>query len=322
MGDVVLTTPLLSYLKNRNPETEITLVTGLEYAELFKDDPRVVSVVPYSRNNEENIFSDLASKKWDRIIDLQNNHRSRHLLKKKFSRTACGTFNKYHLKRFFLLFFRVNFYRTYSSVAERYILASDISPKDSGNVPPLKVYCNDDSIQKHELFHDEDSKVIAFFPFSAWKNKQWPAVSYAAIGKYFIKKDWNVALFGGPEDRNGAAILRREIGGNCYSFAGTLSLYEIGCYLSHCTLALGGDTGLTHLARACGVRTGILYGSTSRHFGFFPYGDPPYKIFESKQFCRPCHPHGGNICWRVSRPCLKKIKERDIIDGLEDLIVH
>ena len=184
----------------------------------------------------------------------------------------------------------------------------------------ISLYCNDDKVQEHEIFQDKNSEVIALFPFSAWKNKEWPAASFAEVGRHFSENNWRVAIFGGPEDVAKAEKLKNEIGGNCYSFAGSLNLYAIGCFLSQCTLALGGDTGLSHLARACGAKTGIIYGATSRHFGFFPYGDPSYKIFESEQFCRPCHLHGGNICWRMSRPCLGAIKENEVVMGLEKLL--
>lgn len=322
MGDVVLTTPLLSLLKSNYPEAEIFLITGSGYAELFKDDPRLTYVISYHRSNGEEILSDLASKKWDLVIDLQNNRRSRRIRKKYFPKAAYGAFNKLHLKRALLLLLRLNFYGAYSSVAERYIIASGISPVTVKDIPPVKLYCMDDKAKEHEIFQDKNSPVIALFPFSSWKNKQWPMASYAAIGRNFSQKDWRIAIFGGPEDVVRAEKLKNEIGGSCYSFAGSLSLYEIGSFLTQCTLALGNDTGLSHLARACGVNTGIIYGATSYHFGFFPYGDPPFKIFESKQFCRPCHPHGGDICWRMSRPCLGMIKETEVVEGLEKMIAH
>ena len=320
MGDVILTAPLLTYLKNKDPEVEITLITGSKYADLFRDDPRLVSVVPYFRDDEQKIFSNLALEKWDLVIDLQNNLRSNRIRKKYFPSIAYGVFNKLHLKRLLLLLLHLNFYGTHSSVAERYILASGISSISKKDIPPVKLYCNDDKAHEHEIFQDNNAEVIALFPFSSWKNKQWPAASYVEVGRHFSKHNWRVALFGGPEDVAAAEKLKNEIGGSCYSFAGSLSLYEIGCLLKQCTLALGGDTGLSHLARACGVKTGVIYGATSHHFGFFPYGDPPYKIFESEQFCRPCHPHGGNICLRVSRPCLGMTKENEVIAGLEDVL--
>ncbi|GAG18548.1 unnamed protein product, partial [marine sediment metagenome] len=260
--------------------------------------PRLASVIPFSRGKEPNVLTDLASQKWDLVIDLQHNRSSNRIRKKYFPNVKVGVFDKLHLKRFILLYLRLNFYGAHSSVAERYIQASGFTSDQKIDIPPAKLFFNNKEVVRKLLFSESGNKaepVIALMPFSAWKNKQWPMSSYAAIGKHFTQKKWRVAIFGGTEDIINTELLKNDIGGNCYSFAGSLNLYEIGCLLTQCTLALGNDTGLSHLARACGVKTGVIYGATSYHFGFFPYGDPPYKIFESKQFCRPCHPHGGNL---------------------------
>jgi heptosyltransferase-2 len=161
--------------------------------------------------------------------------------------------------------------------------------------------------------------MMALVPFSAWRNKQWPQSRFRTVGKYFQTKGWSVVIFGGPGDREPARRLCDAIGGTCSSVAGEGSLYDLGCLMKQCRLCFGNDTGLTHLARACGVRTGIIYGSTTRHFGFFPYGPPAYRIFETPLWCRPCHAHGGNLCWRISRACLRRIDRQTVITGLEDL---
>jgi len=320
MGDVILTTPLFTYLKQQFPETEITLLTNTLYADLFQDDPRLTAIIPFSRDREQEILSECTSRSWDRIIDLQNNRRSRGIRKKYFPAAAGERFNKLHVKRWLLLLLRLNYFNSHSSVAQRYMRASGISPKTIKNIPPVKLHFNCDKAKEPILFHDKNSPVMALFPFSAWRNKQWSMASYKAVGRHFIRKGWRIALFGGPEDAANAETLKHELGERCYSFAGLLNLYDVGCYLTQCALALGNDTGLSHLARACGVQTGIIYGATTSHFGFFPYGDPLFQIFESKQFCRPCHAHGGNRCWRVSRPCLGTIKEDAVVKGLEELI--
>jgi heptosyltransferase-2 len=84
-------------------------------------------------------------------------------------------------------------------------------------------------------------------------------------------------------------------------------------------LALGNDTGLVHLARACGVKTGVIFGPTARQFGFYPYGEPPFAVFEQNLACRPCHAHGGNVCLRLNRACTRSIGFKQVIRGLEEL---
>lgn len=324
MGDVILVTPLFSYLRRHFPDAEIFFLTASRYTELFNDEPRLTSVIPFSRSDEKSILSDLASQSWDFVIDLQNNRRSSRIRKKYFSKVKIGIFDKLHVKRFLLLCLRLNLYGTHSSVAERYIQASGVASNQKIDIPPVQLFFNNKEKCKKLLISKSGNKgepVIALMPFSAWKNKQWPLSSYSAFGRHFIEKKWNVVILGGPDDVSCAEKLKNEIGKGCISLAGKINLYDTGGILNHCRLALGNDTGLSHLARACGVRTGIIYGATTYHFGFFPFGSPPFKIFQSPQFCRPCHPHGGNVCWRFSRSCLKKIEVNHVIDGLEELLL-
>ena len=125
---------------------------------------------------------------------------------------------------------------------------------------------------------------------------------------------------GSRSEADRAERMRKQIGGRCVSFAGKRSLYECGCLLKKFSLALGNDSGLAHLARACGVRTGIIYGPTTSHFGFFPYGNPPFTVFEVPLFCRPCHAHGGTVCLRLDHRCMRRIDSQQVIHGLEELI--
>ena len=128
-------------------------------------------------------------------------------------------------------------------------------------------------------------------------------------------------IMGSQSEQEQADQLRSLIGSKSISLAGALSLYQCGCVLSKCNLALGNDSGLSHLARACGVKTGIIYGPTTHHFGFFPLGTPAFKIFEKEMFCRPCHPHGGNICLRLKHNCMREIKPEIVIRELLELFL-
>jgi len=74
MGDVILTTPLFSFLKIRYPDSSITFITDPAYEELFSGDPRLVKVIAFRKNGT--IDDSLLKTEWDLVIDLQNNHRS------------------------------------------------------------------------------------------------------------------------------------------------------------------------------------------------------------------------------------------------------
>jgi ADP-heptose:LPS heptosyltransferase len=222
-----------------------------------------------------------------------------------------------------LLVFRMNFYDPALHVAARYIEAAGGDPRHEEIPAPALFFSEERCARARAAFAArrgaDNRRTCALFPFSAWKNKEWPAERFECVGRHFLAAGWNVTILGGPQDAPAAEAMRGRIGGRCVQCAGALSLYECGCLIKSFDLALGNDTGLSHLARACGVKTVILFGPTTRHFGFFPYGRPPFRVFEERLLCRPCHAHGGSLCVRFSRACMKNIPAARVIAGLEEL---
>jgi heptosyltransferase II len=322
MGDCILVAPLFSVLKKRFPGASIAFVTGSDYAPLFRDDPRLSSVAGIGDDTPalpEAIFA----QEWDLVVDLQNNRQSRGLCAQVRTKSRIGLFDKQHMQRFLLLVFRMNFYDTARHVAARYIEAAGGNPH-AEELPAPELFFNKDTCARIRAdigarFGLDQGPCLALFPFSAWKNKEWPAEYFKVVGRHFCDKGWNVVIVGGPQDVARAETMQKRIGGRCVQCAGVLSLYECGCLLTGFDLALGNDTGLAHLARACGVKTGTLYGPTTRHFGFYPYGAPSFMVFENRLCCRPCHAHGGSVCVRPGRPCMKMTSAARVIAGLEEL---
>jgi ADP-heptose:LPS heptosyltransferase len=253
------------------------------------------------------------------IIDLQNNRTSRRQANRLRFTTICR-FDKLHTKRNMLLFLRCNLYPDKVSVPLRYITTLGEKQSSDGLNYRIPFVNSTDPLYSQKIQYGEINRpVIAFFPFSTWKNKEWAVDDFVSVGRFFLIKGWNVVIMGGKVDRNRAAQLRENIGDRCISLAGELDLYECGCVLKHCKLALGVDTGLSHLARACGVKCGFIFGPTTYHFGFQPVGDPDCKIFQSNHICRPCHAHGGNFCIRIDHICMKSICPDEVIRGLLEL---
>ncbi len=322
MGDVIIATSLFTYLKNVAPGSSVHFLTDAFYAGLFKDDPRLEAVVGAEKKRGLAGCGGLLDVRWDLVIDLQDNKRSREVLTRLPEPANVRVFNKLHRQRLILLCARLNTYDSEDSVARRYCEAAGFEKKSAVTVPAIRVDIDEAESKRvyASLFTAQTAcPLIALFPFSAWKNKEWGRECFGEIGRHFAQKGWEVAVMGGPEERRDAVDLQKKIGPRSLALAGRLSLYECACLLRRCSLAFGNDTGLSHLARACGVKAGVVFGATTHHFGFFPFGDPPFKIFQEKLFCRPCHPHGGDLCLRGDRPCLGRIEPATVIQGLEEL---
>jgi heptosyltransferase-2 len=322
MGDCILAAAVFSYIKDKYADASITFVTGSEYQGLFSDDIRLSAVADID-DRTARLSEGLMTQEWDLVVDLQNSGRSRRLLAGIRTKSPIGLFDKQHWQRFMLLVLRMNFYDPSRHVAARYLLAAGGDPHRE-EIPSPELFFREESCARARaafaaILSAGKRHRLALLPFSAWKNKEWPAERFETVGRHFLAAGWNVGIIGGHRDAPAAEAMRKRIGGRCIPLAGAPSLYECGCLMKSFDLALGGDTGLSHLARACGVRTGLLFGPTTRHFGFFPYGMPPFRIFEERLLCRPCHAHGGSVCARFSRACMKNIPAARVIAGLEEL---
>jgi heptosyltransferase-2 len=219
-----------------------------------------------------------------------------------------------------LLAMRTDRYPADATVARRYL---DAAGFNSGTaVPSLRLYPSQSRMQALPPIQTSDIQrpSLALIPFTRWINKRWPLMRFAEVGRYFQSKGWNIVIFGGPMDTSNAEYLRDSIGKNCISMATGQPLGDTVCHISRCSLALGNDTGLLHAARACGIKTGAIFGSTTRQFGFFPYGTPEFGVFEVPLWGRPCHAHGGDICLRGTRPCLMRVSAEMVISGLLEIL--
>ena len=72
IGDIVLTSPVLRYIKKAQPKTQIHYLTKPAFAALLKNNSYIDKIHEYNTN----ITTDLIQEQFDYIIDLQNNFRT------------------------------------------------------------------------------------------------------------------------------------------------------------------------------------------------------------------------------------------------------
>ena len=109
-----------------------------------------------------------------------------------------------------------------------------------------------------------------------------------------------VAVLGGPGEEALVEGLAAQIPGARavaeQGFARTLDV------LATTAVVVGGDTGLMHLAAACGRRTVVLAGPTHPDDGFLRW--PSSIVVQRELPCRPCTLHRGRTCRLGDRRCL------------------
>lgn len=118
---------------------------------------------------------------------------------------------------------------------------------------------------------------IVLMPGSTWTSKMWPAEAYRQLLLLFRSEGFQVALLGSPEEIDLCRTIAQEDGIN---LAGQTTLQEAAAWLHGARLAIGNDSGLSHLAAATGTKTLTFYGATDPK-GSLPWGPHSHELHKS-----------------------------------------
>jgi heptosyltransferase-3 len=123
-------------------------------------------------------------------------------------------------------------------------------------------------------------------PLTAYK--RWPLANWQHLITWLISKDFQVVLSASPArqdvqlNHDIISLLDDEVRAKVINAAGKLSIPQAGILLRGAALYIGVDTSITHLAAACNTPTITLFGATPpTNFGPWPngfIGEQPYHL--------------------------------------------
>ncbi|MCA1773662.1 MAG: lipopolysaccharide heptosyltransferase II [Halomonas sp.] len=115
--------------------------------------------------------------------------------------------------------------------------------------------------------------------------KQWPLDYFHQLAKKLIADGYEIRVFGGPKDHDGANTIVEGLP-QAHNLCGKTALVDAVDLLADCRQVVTNDSGLMHVAAAVGVRIHALYGSSS------PAYTPPLSdnavIHYLGLSCSPC----------------------------------
>lgn len=151
---------------------------------------------------------------------------------------------------------------------------------------------------------------IALCPGARHATKAWPG--FAALASLLAARGDSVRVILGPGDRWDAS---RAPAATVF----TGELLQLAAALRAADVAIGNDSGLTHLAVAAGTPALVLFGPTVPALGFLPVGS--HCVVERPELgCRPCAVHGGERCPRGDHACLVEISALRVLTTLDGWI--
>ncbi|MCU0986321.1 MAG: glycosyltransferase family 9 protein [Acetobacteraceae bacterium] len=247
IGDAVLSTGLLDHLLRAHPGASVTVACGPAAAGLFAACPGIERVIVMAKRSWGlhwlSLWREVVGRRWDIAVDLRGS-----------ALTLALRAGRRHVMR--------GGRRGGHRIAQLGAVLG-LDP------PPLPVAWSSPADQaRAAALLPAGPPVIGLGPTANWAGKVWGPERFVALFDRLAAADGplpgaRVAVFAGPgeaERAMAAPVLAALPRGRAVDLAGSLTLGEAAAALSRCTLYVGNDSGLMHLAAAAGAPTLGLFG--------------------------------------------------------------
>lgn len=327
VGDMVMSQPLYTTLKQQTPEAVIDVIAPAWCKPILERMPEVNQALEMPFGHGEFNFSgrrqlgkELREVNYTHAFVLPNSAKS--ALIPFFANIPVRTGWKGEMRYGLLNDLRPN-KDDFQFMVERYVaLAHPKSEMNNSaslgglsNLPKPKLLI-DSSVQQTTLEKfglTLEQPVLGLCPGAEFgPAKQWPTEHYAAVASAMIDSGHQVWLFGSGKDEATTNEIRNKLSNeqkvHCHNLAGKTSLIEAVDLLAACKSVVSNDSGLMHVAAAVGCHVVGVYGSTS------PEYTPPLAervdIVSTDIECRPCF---KRECPLGHLKCLKELTPENVI---------
>lgn len=287
MGDILFTLPAVHALRENFPNYKITFLTSREFVPLLAGFRDVDEVVSLDRSvlrggNPLRMARELGSltallrrKKFALAIDFQGYGETALLTWLTRAPQRWGTV--YHWLRGFAYTRGIRRDPKIHPAESNLLLLKEcglsVEPAHNEFVVPASVDAEARQLfAKFEL--DANKPALFIQPFTSSPQKDWPLENYLALAKHWRAAGVQVLFGGGPGE---LPRLESVVQAEFPVAAGAPLLVSAGL-ARLCTVVLGGDTGLLHLAVAMKKRVVMIQGPHRHPEKFYPFRHPEWKL--------------------------------------------
>ena len=344
LGDILMATPLLTALKRRWPECQITWLADTHYAGVLEDNPRLHEVIPFDsgtwrRHWRYGRFLPYARMSWALREDLR---------RRRFDAVINLTAEKWWSVWFNVAPVTVGLFPSAEPgrMGRRYTHA--IPRADSPSVHNTTHYLRPAAAlgipgpyDEHLVMgvsaghaaavrdflcdqpgYDPNKPLIVLHPGASQGTKCWPAASFAAVAAALGDR-FNLVLTGSPSERPLAeAVLAALPAGASPPLvaAGRLpAIVQTAALVRQAAAVVTGDTSVLHIASALGTPLVALYGST-RPGDNVPQFGPRFLLYEDSVPCAPCYKARCPLRGDAYLRCQHAVTPSQVLKALETLL--
>jgi len=322
LGDVVLTTPLLTALRARLRPHRLAVLVRPEAVALLEGHPDVDAVLVDDKRASDaglggivRVARRLRREAFDLVVSPHRSLRTALVL------AAAGIPRRVGFadSRGALLFHeRVPRDRRRHDVERNLAL---VAPFGGAAGPPrLHVPVQAAAAARAgALVPEGRGPLIGLAPGSVWATKRWRPEGFAAVLRAFRDQGARVVVLGAPEERVIAEDVVRRAGGGATVLAGRTDLATLVAVIDRLALLVANDSAPMHLACARHVPVVAIFCATTPALGYGPWG-PRSAVVEADLACRPCQRHGGRECPRGTEDCMRLVGADAVLAAARTLL--
>ncbi|HEY2630426.1 MAG TPA: putative lipopolysaccharide heptosyltransferase III [Usitatibacter sp.] len=333
-GDVLLTSPVFTVLRNRAPHAEVDALVYGETRDMLEGHPGISQIHGIDRgwkrqglalqaNRELALLQDLRERRYNLIVHLTDHWRGAWLaqaLRPRYSVAPQRT------SRWWGWSFSHQFpspkgrprhtVESNLDALRRIGLYPEEHEKPLVMVPGDEAHARVDGMLASEGLSPKG--FIQVHPASRWLFKTWTDAKNAALLRALAADGHRIVLTGAPDPKE-RAILERivaEAAVPVTDFSGKLTLREMAALSARARLFFGVDSAPMHIAAAMGTPVVALFGPSGEH-EWGPWR-VPHRVVTSAHPCRPC---GNDGCGggKVSE-CITLLPVEQVRSAVNELL--
>lgn len=329
LGDVVLTTPLISEIRRRFPRAALAVLCSPQTRGLFDGNPDIDEIITDDKKGTAKGLTGV----WQKARDLRSRGFTIAVSPHKSFRSALLLFlagiplrvGFRQSSGWYFYHWRVERVHTRHDVERNLSLLQPLGINPAQCQRDLGLQVNASARESVKRLFDSlgiqrDGLIFGINPGSVWPTKRWTAQSYAELMAHLRKRyRCQILLFGASEDQRIVTKIQELSGNIGVSLAGKMDLQQLVCAIEWCDLFITNDSGPMHIAVARGIPVVAVFCATTPSLGFYPYSSRAVVI-EKALPCRPCSSHGGRRCPLGTEDCMRLINAEDVLRGVERLL--
>ena len=318
LGDVVLTTPLLTVLAARHGPVDV--VTTPAAATLLETHPAVRRVIPYAKRGADRGLAGML--RLGRALRAER-YAFAYLPHRSLRSAALALIARIPRRIGFADGWRLLYTGSRPRPAtghevDRLLALADV-PAHHQTAPSLGLTAADVAAAEAALrVGGITDTFVALAPGSIWGSKRWP--HFAALAGQLVPRV-GIVVVGSAEDAGlgeeiGSAVGRS--GGPWVSLCGKLTLRQSAAVIRKAAVLVTNDSAPLHFAQAVATPTIAIFGPTLPSFGFGPRGPRDRALGVDGLACRPCSAHGPARCPLGHHLCMQSLRVEDVLHAIEE----